>query len=155
MPETNAPSSPVPGVDPSQPADPVTDAATDVLGVVHETETQARTAPRTRHRRVPNPRAVAVRRLARTVGPTALVAATLVACTTASGPPAPPTARIERTSVTTAVSSSGSLTAVTERNLGFLQGGRLTAVEVKVGQKVAEGDVLATVDDAPARRVLE
>jgi HlyD family secretion protein len=57
--------------------------------------------------------------------------------------------------VSTAVSSSGSLTAVTEQNLGFLKGGQLKTVEVAVGQKVAEGDVLATVDDTALRRVLE
>ena len=87
--------------------------------------------------------------------PIVLVAGTLVACTTSSGPPAPPTARVERTSVTTAVSSSGSLTAVTEQNLGFLKGGQVKTVDVKVGQKVTAGEVLATVDDAPARHVLE
>ena len=57
--------------------------------------------------------------------------------------------------MTTAVSSSGSLTAVTERNLGFLKGGQVKTVDVKVGQKVTAGEVLATVDDAPARHVLE
>ena len=98
---------------------------------------------------------MAIRRITRAVGPIALVAATLVACTTASGPPAPPTVRVERTSVSTAVSSSGSLTAVTEQNLGFLKGGQLKTVEVAVGQKVAEGDVLATVDDTALRRLLE
>ena len=87
--------------------------------------------------------------------PIVLVAGTLVACTTSSGPPAPPTARVQRTSVTTAVSSSGSLTAVTEQNLGFLKGGQVKTVDVKVGQKVTAGEVLATVDDAPARHVLE
>jgi HlyD family secretion protein len=125
------------------------DAPTDVIAVVPET------AVRTRHRRAQSARSVAVRRVTRAVAPTALVALTLVACTTSSAPPTPPTVRVERTSVTTAVSSSGSLTAVTERNLGFLRGGQLTAVEVAVGQKVAEGDVLATVDDAALRRVLE
>ena len=174
MPETPAPSSPAPGSDPS-PVDPLVavhqadDAPTDVVvsgavdpgavvpGVVDPgvVDPGAAPAPRARHRRALSARGVAIRRVTRAVGPTALVAATLVACTTASGPPAPPTVRVERTSVSTAVSSSGSLTAVTEQNLGFLKGGQLKTVEVAVGQKVAEGDVLATVDDIALRRVLE
>ncbi len=174
MPETPAPSSPAPGSDPS-PVDPLVavdqadDAPTDVVvsgavdpgavvpGVVDPgvVDPGAAPAPRARHRRALSARGVAIRRVTRAVGPTALVAATLVACTTASGPPAPPTVRVERTSVSTAVSSSGSLTAVTEQNLGFLKGGQLKTVEVAVGQKVAEGDVLATVDDTALRRVLE
>jgi HlyD family secretion protein len=89
------------------------------------------------------------------VGPTALVAVTLVACSTSSAPPAPPTARVQRANVTTAVSSSGSLTAITEQNLGFVKGGQLKTVQVTVGQRVTRGQVLATVDDAALRRVLE
>jgi HlyD family secretion protein len=100
------------------------------------------------------PRTVAALRLARTIWPIALVAVTLAACTTSSAPPAPPTARVERAHVTTAVSSSGSLTAVTEQNLGFTKGGQLKTVDVKVGQHVTTGQVLASLDDAPLRRVL-
>ena len=95
------------------------------------------------------------RRILRIAVPTTLVAATLVACTTSSGPPPPPTVRVERTSVTTSVSSSGSLTAVTQQNLGFLKGGQLKTVDVKVGQKVTAGQVLATVDDTQLRHTLE
>ena len=136
--------------------DQADDPPTDVVAVVPGAGVPgAAPAPRARHRRALSARGVAIRRVTRAVGPTALVAATLVACTTASGPPAPPTVRVERTSVSTAVSSSGSLTAVTEQNLGFLKGGQLKTVEVAVGQKVAEGDVLATVDDTALRRVLE
>jgi HlyD family secretion protein len=110
-----------------------------------------------RHRRVPTgrPSGAALRRLVRTVGPIALVAITLVACSTSSAPPAPPTARVQRASVTTSVSSSGSLTALTEQNLGFVKGGQLKTVAVKVGQRVTTGQVLATVDDAALRRTLE
>lgn len=161
MPETNAPS-PVPRVDRSlfdkpTPDDPgaavpvavdkAVDAPTEVIS--------AASASRTRHRRSLSSRDVLLRRVARTAVPIVLVAGTLVACTTSSAPPAPPTARVQRTSVTTAVSSSGSLTAVTEQNLGFLKGGQVKTVDVKVGQKVTAGEVLATVDDAPARHVLE
>ena len=161
MPETPAPPSPAPSPSPRPrptAVHPPAEEPTDVLAVVPAegpAADSAADAPRTRHRRAVTPRAAAARRLARAVAPTALVAVTLVACTTSSAPPTPPTARVERTSVTTAVSSSGSLTAVTEQNLGFLKGGQLTTVEAAVGQKVARGDVLATVDDAPARRALE
>ncbi len=162
MPETNAPS-PVPRVDRSLFDEPAADApgvAVDPVTVDPAVEAPteviaAAPASRTRHRRSLSPRDVLLRRVARTAVPIVLVAGTLVACTTSSGPPAPPTARVERTSVTTAVSSSGSLTAVTEQNLGFLKGGQVKTVDVKVGQKVTAGEVLATVDDAPARHVLE
>jgi HlyD family secretion protein len=171
VPETNAPS-PVPRVDrtlfdkpaPDDPgaADPVAvdTVAVDTVAVdtVAEVPTEvisAAAAPRRRHRRSLSPRDVLLRRVARTAVPIVLVAGTLVACTTSSGPPAPPTARVQRTSVTTAVTSSGALTAVTEQNLGFLKGGQVKTVDVKVGQKVTAGEVLATVDDAPARHVLE
>lgn len=97
-----------------------------------------------------------LRRFGRTSGP-ALVAAglALAACTSSSAPPAPPTARVERATVSTAVTSSGALAASTEQNLGFPRGGRLTAVNVTVGARVTAGQVLATVDDAAARRALE
>jgi HlyD family secretion protein len=119
-----------------------------------------------RHRRVSTDgRGVALHRLLRarllraralrTVAPTVLVAVSLVACTTSSAPPAPPTARVQRGNVTTAVSSSGSLTALTEQNLGFVKGGQLTTVQVTVGQRVTRGQIVATVDDAAARRTLE
>jgi HlyD family secretion protein len=109
-----------------------------------------------RHRRGGDGRfAAPTARAARAVAPTALVAVTLVACTTASSPPAPPTARVQRADVITAVSSSGSLTSVTEQNLGFVKGGQLKTVNVKVGQRVTAGEVLAAVDDAAPRRVLE
>lgn len=52
------------------------------------------------------------------------------------------------------VTSSGSLTAVSEQNLGFAKGGQLTSVRVQVGDHVKAGDVLATIDDEPAREAL-
>ena len=152
MPETNAPSSAAQGIDPSlfdKPAavDTTAESPTEVISAVP--------APRTRHRKAVTARTEMTRRILRIAVPTTLVAATLVACTTSSGPPPPPTVRVERTSVTTAVSSSGSLTAVTSQNLGFLKGGQLKTVDVKVGQKVTAGQVLATVDDRQLRHVLE
>jgi HlyD family secretion protein len=156
VPETNAPS-PVPRVDRSLFDEPAPDGpvAADTAVEAPTEVISAASASRTRHRRSLSSRDVLLRRVARTAVPIVLVAGTLVACTTSSGPPAPPTARVQRTSVTTAVSSSGSLTAVTEQNLGFLKGGQIKTVDVKVGQKVTAGAVLATVDDAPARHVLE
>ena len=97
-----------------------------------------------------------LRWFAGTPGPGLLaVAVALAACTSASAPPQPQTARVERTTVFTAVSSSGALSASSEQNLGFLKGGRLTAVNVKVGDRVTAGQVLANLDDGPARRTLE
>ena len=155
MPETPVPDSAAPSTDlpevASPPVDRTDEAPTDVLAAAPEDDL----ASRTRHRRASSRRDVVLRRIARTAVPTVLVAGTLVACTTSSAPPTPPTARVERTSVTTAVTSSGSLTAVTEQNLGFLKGGQLKTVDVKVGQTVAKGDVLATVDDTALRHVLE
>ena len=152
MPETNAPSSAAQGIDPSLFDKPVAvdttaESPTEVISAVP--------APRTRHRKAVTARTEMTRRILRIAVPTTLVAATLVACTTSSGPPPPPTVRVERTSVTTSVSSSGSLTAVTQKNLGFLKGGQLKTVDVKVGQKVTAGQVLATVDDTQLRHTLE
>jgi HlyD family secretion protein len=152
VPETNAPSSAAQGIDPSLFDKPVAvdttaESPTEVISAVP--------APRTRHRKAVTARTEMTRRILRIAVPTTLVAATLVACTTSSGPPPPPTVRVERTSVTTSVSSSGSLTAVTQQNLGFLKGGQLKTVDVKVGQKVTAGQVLATVDDTQLRHVLE
>ena len=152
MPETNAPSSAAQGIDPSlfdkpSAVDTTAESPTELISAVP--------APRTRHRKAVTARTEMTRRILRIAVPTTLVAATLVACTTSSGPPPPPTVRVERTSVTTAVSSSGSLTAVTSQNLGFLKGGQLKTVDVKVGQKVTAGQVLATVDDTQLRHVLE
>jgi HlyD family secretion protein len=152
VPETNAPSSAAQGIDPSLFDKPV---AVDTTAGSPTEVISAVPAPRTRHRKAVTARTEMTRRILRIAVPTTLVAATLVACTTSSGPPPPPTVRVERTSVTTAVSSSGSLTAVTSQNLGFLKGGQLKTVDVKVGQKVTAGQVLATVDDTQLRHVLE
>jgi HlyD family secretion protein len=160
VPETNAPSSAAQGIDPSlfdKPAavDPAGPVAVDTTAESPTEVISAVPAPRTRHRKAVTARTEMTRRILRIAVPTTLVAATLVACTTSSGPPPPPTVRVERTSVTTSVSSSGSLTAVTQQNLGFLKGGQLKTVDVKVGQKVTAGQVLATVDDTQLRHVLE
>ena len=68
-------------------------------------------------------------------------------------PPKPNTAPVQRTSITSGVSATGSLTAITEQNIGFTKGGQLTAVNVKVGDRVTAGQVLATVDPFAAQQV--
>jgi HlyD family secretion protein len=55
----------------------------------------------------------------------------------------------------TGVSSTGSLSAADEQNLGFAKGGQLTAVNVKVGDHVEAGQVLASIDPVPARQALD
>jgi HlyD family secretion protein len=83
----------------------------------------------------------------------ALLALLLVACSS-TPEPAPRTARVTRASVSTGVTASGSLTALTEQNLGFSKGGQLTTVSVKVGDRVAPGQVLATIDDFALKQTL-
>jgi HlyD family secretion protein len=85
----------------------------------------------------------------------ALVASGVVACATTTAPPRPNTAPVQRTSITSGVSSAGSLTALTEQNLGFTKGGQLTAVDVKVGDRVTAGQVLATIDPFAAQQALD
>ena len=85
----------------------------------------------------------------------ALVASGVVACATSTAPPKPNTAPVQRTSITSGVSAAGSLTALTEQNIGFTKGGQLTAVDVKVGDRVTAGQVLATVDPFAAQQALD
>jgi HlyD family secretion protein len=72
-----------------------------------------------------------------------------------SEPSAPPTGRVERGAVVTKVSASGSLAAITEKNLGFPKGGQLEEVLVKVGDRVSAGQVLARTDDFQLRQTLD
>ncbi|GAA1319872.1 efflux RND transporter periplasmic adaptor subunit [Pseudonocardia xinjiangensis] len=81
----------------------------------------------------------------------AVVGAT--ACT-AEQPP-PPTLRVDRGTVATSVSASGTLVAITEQNLGFPQAGKLAEVLVGVGTRVEPGQVLARLDDFALRQTLE
>ena len=84
-----------------------------------------------------------------------LVASGVVACTTTTAPPRPNTVPVQRTSITSGVSATGSLTAITEQNVGFTAGGQLTAVNVKVGDRVTAGQVLATIDPFAAQQALD
>lgn len=79
------------------------------------------------------------------------------ALTSCSGsqPAAPAFDTVTRGSVSNGVSANGALAAMSSEQLGFAQGGKLTSVQVKVGQKVEAGDVLATIDSRAARATLK
>jgi HlyD family secretion protein len=83
----------------------------------------------------------------------ALVALATTACT--AEPPPPPTLRVDRGTVATSVSASGTLVAISEQNLGFPDGGQLVELAVEVGTQVEPGQVLAKVDDFELRQTLE
>jgi HlyD family secretion protein len=71
------------------------------------------------------------------------------------GQPAAPTFdTVTRGNVSTGVTASGALAARTSDQLGFAASGKLTSVNVKVGQKVEAGDVLATIDSRAADATL-
>ena len=57
--------------------------------------------------------------------------------------------------VSQTVSASGTVQPATSLDLNFVNGGVLTAVNVKAGDKVTAGQVLATIDPAKARVALE
>jgi hypothetical protein len=71
-----------------------------------------------------------------------------------SEPAPPPTGRVERGTVVTKVSASGSLSPVREQNLGFPKGAQLKELLVKVGDRVTPGQVVAKEDDFAFRQIL-
>jgi HlyD family secretion protein len=83
-------------------------------------------------------------RMAAAVSLALVVTTVTAACGSAA--PAPPTSRVERGQVSTKVSASGALAAVTSQNLGFAKAAQLTEVDVKVGDTVRAGQVLARED---------
>jgi HlyD family secretion protein len=83
----------------------------------------------------------------------ALVVLGTTACT--AEPPPPPTLRVDRGTVATTVSASGTLVGISEQNLGFPEGGQLVEVLVGVGARVEAGQVLARIDDFELRQTLE
>jgi HlyD family secretion protein len=85
------------------------------------------------------------------IGAVAVLA--LTACT--AEPPPPPTLRVDRGTVATTVSASGTLVGISEQTLGFPSRGQLVEVLVGVGARVEPGQVLARVDDFELRRTLE
>ena len=83
-----------------------------------------------------------------------LVAALGLAAGCGSEPAPPPTGRVERGTVVTKVSASGSLSALNELNVGFPKGAQLKELLVKVGDRVSPGQIVAREDDFPFRQVL-
>ncbi|HEY1969419.1 MAG TPA: HlyD family efflux transporter periplasmic adaptor subunit [Pseudonocardia sp.] len=63
-----------------------------------------------------------------------------------SKPTAPPTTQVQRGSVSTMVSASGSLSALTSQDLGFSNAAKLIELDVKVGDTVKPGQILAKED---------
>lgn len=80
--------------------------------------------------------------------------AMLANCSSSQTSASPSIATVERASFSTGIASTGSLTPLAEKNLGFAKGGELTSVQVKVGDHVEAGDTLATIDPAPAQQEL-
>ncbi|MFC5064533.1 efflux RND transporter periplasmic adaptor subunit [Actinomycetospora atypica] len=84
-----------------------------------------------------------------------VAALTLAACGGSEGGAPPQTVRVERATVSSGVESAGSVSALGATNLGFPTAGQLEDVEVKVGDRVEAGDVLARIDDFTARQQLK
>src|SRR6204780_3767288 len=68
---------------------------------------------------------------------------------------APVTSTVEQGTVLATVSSSGTLEAAQNLGLNFTTGGKVTQIDVKVGQRVNAGQVLAKVDPATSDDTLE
>jgi HlyD family secretion protein len=69
-------------------------------------------------------------------------------------PPAPTTATVQRGDVATMVSASGALASITTQNLGFPKGAQLKELNVKVGDTVRPGQVLARLDSFAFQQML-
>jgi HlyD family secretion protein len=64
------------------------------------------------------------------------------------------TAKVERGSISKTVSTTGTAAAQSTTNLSFTQSGKVTAVNVKLGQEVKAGDVLAELDSTSLQQAL-
>lgn len=88
-----------------------------------------------------------------------LAAAIVVGVVLTGGDPVAPakaaTATVTRGSVTTTVSASGTVQAQQSRTLGFTSSGTLTELNVKAGDEVAAGTVLARIDATAAQESVE
>jgi HlyD family secretion protein len=85
------------------------------------------------------------------VGASLLIPLCVVAVACGNQAAAPTTAKVTRASISAKVSGTGALRAISEQNLGFDKGGKITAVNVSVGQQVTAGQILAQIDDFEAR----
>ena len=81
-----------------------------------------------------------------------VVVATAAACGTT--PSAPQTVRVERGTVAVKVAASGAITPVHSQNLGFLKAAKLVELNVKVGDVVVPGQIVAREDDYIFRQTL-
>ncbi|MBN9736034.1 MULTISPECIES: biotin/lipoyl-binding protein [unclassified Pseudonocardia] len=77
----------------------------------------------------------------------------VASCTAGQTPP--PVVDVDRGEVVSSVAATGSLVSITEQNLGFAEGGRLSEVLVEVGQRVEPGQILARLDDFALSQALE
>jgi HlyD family secretion protein len=91
---------------------------------------------------------------ARIAAAVSLVLLSTVVSACSSTPTPAPVTRVQRGTVATKVSASGALAAVTAQNLGFPKGAQLKELDVKVGDQVRPGQVLARVDDFAFRQAL-
>ncbi|MEU1287874.1 biotin/lipoyl-binding protein [Kitasatospora sp. NPDC005856] len=90
------------------------------------------------------------------LGGAALVYATVSGSSgPASAKPAARTATVSKGTVLATVSGSGTLVSPTDAAQDFTTGGKLTAVEVAVGDAVKKGQVLATVDTTAAQQQVD
>lgn len=80
-----------------------------------------------------------------------------VATTSSQVEPAavPVTAKAEQATISSSVTGKGSIAPANLASAGFVDGGRVTSISVAVGQNVAAGQELATVDTGPADLALE
>jgi HlyD family secretion protein len=83
----------------------------------------------------------------------AAIALVAVSCTN-SGQNGPPTVRVDRGPVALAVSASGTIAPSGRQSLGFADGGTVTQVAVKVGDRVEAGQVIARIDGRVALQTL-
>jgi macrolide-specific efflux system membrane fusion protein len=86
---------------------------------------------------------------------TAAVAIVVLRSSPGAAAAAPRTTPVRTGTVTATVSGSGNVTSADAVAASFVSGGTVTAITVKPGQKVAKGQVLATIAPSSAQRSLD
>ena len=84
-----------------------------------------------------------------------VAAALTVGSSSSSGAAVTRTATAQRGVVLSSVSATGNVEASQSLNVNFITGGQVTAVDVKPGQKVTEGEVLGTIDSQSAQLAVD
>ena len=84
-----------------------------------------------------------------------VAAALTVGSSSSSGAAVTRTAAAQRGVVLSSVSATGNVEASQSLNVNFITGGQVTAVDVKPGQKVTEGEVLGKIDSQSAQLAVE